>query len=90
MIQDRLVAWGQIMIKKQLIQKIMVVGIVLVTVFTISYGENISISGTVKNKKTGAPVTGVLVTLEGTTFLTATGESGQFSIKWYLLGTFQC
>ncbi|HEX2957104.1 MAG TPA: T9SS type A sorting domain-containing protein [Chitinispirillaceae bacterium] len=69
------------MVKSRLIVLIMRMGVALITVLTLSYGETIVISGTVQNKKTGSPVPGVLVTLEGTAISSSTDITGQFSLQ---------
>ena len=40
--------------------------IIVAAAFAVAFGQDVSISGTVKNKATNTPVSGVLVTLEGT------------------------
>lgn len=53
---------------------------VMVAIVSLTYGQNVSITGTVKNKKTNTPISGVLVSLEGTTFSTSSDASGKFSL----------
>lgn len=67
------------MVKKQRLRYMMVCA-VMVAIVSLTYGQNVSITGTVKNKKTNTPISGVLVSLEGTTFSTSSDASGKFSL----------
>lgn len=46
-----------------------------------AFGQNIIISGKVKNKSTGEPVIGASVNLQGSSTTTSTGASGDFTIS---------
>jgi len=50
------------------------------TAASFTYGESILFSGSVNSRETNTPVSGVLVTLEGTELNTTTDLSGQFSL----------
>ena len=57
-------------------------GILLSTFFlNQAFGQNITATGTVKNKSTGDPVIGASVNLLGTTTATTTDASGNFTIS---------
>lgn len=58
------------------------VGILLSTFFLNQvFGQNITASGTVKNKSTGDPVIGASVNLQGSNTTTTTDASGKFSLS---------
>lgn len=57
-------------------------GILLGTLLlNTAFGQNLTATGTVKNKTTGDPVVGATVSLQGSTTTTTTDASGKFSIS---------
>lgn len=61
--------------------KLLSVGFFLVSLFNVAIAQNLSVTGTVKNKTTGEPLSGATITVEGTNNSAIADGYGQFSLS---------
>jgi TonB-dependent starch-binding outer membrane protein SusC len=61
--------------------------LVLAGLFQAAWGQNLPVTGTVTNKKTGEPMAGATISVKGTTTNTLTDSKGNFSISVPKIGS---